>query len=271
MGSTGSPLPADVHRWARQHLGDIPLNSSSGGTDVVGAFLLGAPDVPVWAGELSARALGVRVESWDAAGRLVPAGEVGELVITRPMPSMPLQFWNDPDGSRYRAAYFATYPGAWRHGDWITLTDRGSAVLHGRSDATLNRQGVRMGSGDIYAVTEALAGIEETLVVGIERADGSYWMPMFVVPRTGYTVDDELRSRVVEAIRRDLSPRHVPDEIVEVVGIPHTKTGKKLEVPVKKVLLGADPASVVAAAAVDDLTLLERFVELRPADVLSTP
>lgn len=270
MGSTGSPLPANVHRWAHEHLGDTRLNSSSGGTDVVGAFLLGAPEVPVWAGELSARALGVRVEAWDATGRPVPAGEVGELVVTRPMPSMPLRFWNDPDGKRYRDAYFATYPHVWRHGDWVTITDRGSAVLHGRSDATLNRNGVRMGSGDIYAVVEAVTGVEEALVVGIERSDGSYWMPIFVVPRAGYAVDDELKSRLVDAIRRDLSPRHVPDEIIEVAGIPHTKTGKKLEVPVKKILLGADPASVVVGAAVDCPALLDRFAELRLTGSMST-
>ncbi|WP_430336170.1 acetoacetate--CoA ligase [Rhodococcus sp. ACT016] len=264
MGSTGSPLSADTHRWARERIGDLPLNSSSGGTDVVGAFLLGAPDVPVWAGELSARGLGVCVESWSADGYPVAAGEVGELVITRPMPSMPVRFWNDPDGSRYRDAYFAMYPGVWRHGDWITLTERGSGILHGRSDATLNRNGIRMGSGDIYAVVDSVPGVAEALVIGVERPDGSYWMPMFVVARQGRTLQDGLRSAIEAAIRSDLSPRHLPDEIIEVAGIPHTKTGKKLEVPIKKILLGADPASVVSPDALDDATLLDQFVGFRP-------
>ncbi|RYF53141.1 MAG: acetoacetate--CoA ligase [Comamonadaceae bacterium] len=265
MGSTGSPLSGDVHAWAREEVGDIPLNSASGGTDVAGSFLLGAPDVPIWAGELSVRALGVRVESWDENGRPVPAGEVGELVVTRPTPSMPIQFWNDPDGQRYRDAYFAMYPGVWRHGDWLTLTERGSAVLHGRSDATLNRNGVRMGTGDIYAVVESIPDVVEALVVGVEQANGSYWMPMFVVLRPGVTLDSSLRTRIADTIRTELSPRHVPDDITQMAGLPHTRTGKKLEVPIKKVLLGGDPADVVARDAVDDASLLDQFVHLRRA------
>ncbi|MEW1737957.1 acetoacetate--CoA ligase [Nocardia beijingensis] len=270
MGSTGSPLPAQVHRWAREHIGPIPLHSTSGGTDVVGAFLLGTPETSVWAGELSARALGARVESWSAEGHPVAVGEVGELVITQPMPSMPVRFWNDPDGSRYRDAYFAMYPNVWRHGDWITITERGSSIVHGRSDATLNRNGIRMGSGDLYAVVEAVPGVAEALVVGIERGDGSYWMPLFVVTRDGVAVDAELRSAIAAAIRCDLSPRHLPDEIIEVTGIPHTRTGKKLEVPIKKVLLGAAPSTVVSPDALDDPTLLDQFVALRPRDHLHT-
>lgn len=265
MGATGSPLSPNVHRWVRDHVGDIPLDSSSGGTDVAGAFLVGAPGVPVWAGELSARALGACVEAWDDDGHPVAAGEVGELVVTEPMPSMPIRFWNDADGSRYRDAYFATYPGVWRHGDWVTLTEHGSAILHGRSDATLNRNGIRMGSGDIYAVAEALPEIAEALVVGVELPDGSYWMPMFVVPAAGHHVDDALRARLTAALRSELSPRHVPDAVVEVTGLPHTRTGKKLEIPVKKVLLGSDPDAAAARDAVDDPALLDQFTRLRPA------
>ena len=260
MGCTGAPLSPDLHRWAREQVGDLPLNSTSGGTDVVGAFLCGAPSVPIWAGELSARALGVAVESWDESGQQVPPGEVGELVITAPMPSMPIAIWGDADGSRLQDAYFAAFPGVWRHGDWLTITERGTAILHGRSDATLNRNGVRMGSGDIYAVVESITGVAEALVLGVEET-GGYWMPMFVVMADGRRLDDSAKSDIRDAIRAGLSPRHVPDEIIEVPAIPHTKTGKKLEVPIKKILLGADPDTVVARTAVDDPDLLSIFVD----------
>lgn len=261
MGCTGSPLSPDLHRWTRERVGDLPLNSTSGGTDVVGAFLCGAPNVPVWSGELSARALGVSVQAWDDSGHEVAPDEVGELVVTVPMPSMPIAIWGDPSGARLRDTYFSTFPGVWRHGDWLTITARNTAVLHGRSDATLNRNGVRMGSGDIYAVVEPLPSIAEALVVGIEHADGAYWMPMFVVMADGHRFDEDVASEIRDAIRAELSPRHVPDEIIEVPAIPHTKTGKKLEVPVKKILLGSDPDTVVARAAVDDPDLLSTFAD----------
>jgi acetoacetyl-CoA synthetase len=260
--ATGSPVPARAHAWATSEVGDhVPLVALSGGTDVVGALVGGAPTVSVVPGEISAPCLGVAVESWDPRGRpLVNA--VGELVVTRPMPSMPLGLWGDASGERHRRAYFATYPGVWRHGDWITRTERNTVVVHGRSDATLNRNGVRMGSADLYAAVEALPGIREALVIGAELPDGGYWMPLFVALDEGTVLDDALRARIRRAIRHRASPRHVPDEIMEVPAVPHTRTGKKLEVPVKRILMGADPGTVAAPSAVDDPGALEFFVRL---------
>jgi len=261
MGSTGSPLPPYLHRWAHDEVGDLPLWSMSGGTDIAGAFVGGAPTLPIWPGEISAPCLGVALEAWDEDGRPV-RDEVGELVVHRPMPSMPVHLWDDPDHSRYRETYFSTFPGAWRQGDWITLTERGSVVIHGRSDSTLNRHGVRMGSADIYAAVETIPEVVEALVIGAEQADGSYWMPLFVVLDEGCTLDDALVTRIRAAIRDTASPRHVPDEVIAVPGIPHTRTGKKLEVPVKRILQGAAPERVANPDAVDDATLLAPFVAL---------
>src|SRR5699024_6210327 len=251
VGVTGAALPAESGRWLRDNVGeDVQTASISGGTDVVTAFIGAAPTVPVWAGELSCRYLGTALAAYDQAGREV-LGEVGELVITRPMPSMPVKFWNDPDGARYREAYFGDFPGVWRHGDWITVTDHGSVQVHGRSDSTLNRNGIRMGSADIYQAVEALPEIAEALVLGIEHGDGQYWMPLFVVLREGAELDEALAGRIGDAIRTQASPRHVPDEVIAAPGIPHTRTGKKLEVPLKRLMLGADPATAVDATAVD--------------------
>ncbi|WP_051741698.1 acetoacetate--CoA ligase [Streptomyces xylophagus] len=262
IGCTGSALPASAHPWVRDHVGDrIQLASTSGGTDVVSGFAGSAPTTPVWAGELSAPNLGVALASYDAEGFPV-IDQVGELVVTRPMPSMPLYFWNDPDGTRYREAYFSTYPGVWRHGDWITLTSHGSVIVHGRSDSTLNRHGVRLGSADIHDVVEQLPEVAEALVIGAEEPDGGYWMPLFVVPAAGVTLDDALRDRIREAIRTGASPRHVPDEILQVPAIPHTRTGKKLEVPVKRLLQGAPAERVVNPATVDAPELLDLFTQL---------
>jgi acetoacetyl-CoA synthetase len=262
LGATGSVVPAAAYRWVTTELGShVALASTSGGTDVVSAFAGAVPTVPVWAGEISAPCLGVALEAWDADGRPV-VDQVGELVVTKPMPSMPLSFWDDPDGSRYRDAYFAAYPGVWRHGDWITITSRGTVIVHGRSDSTLNRNGIRMGSADIYAVVEKLPEIVESLVIGAEQPDGGYWMPLFVVLADGVELTDELAGRIRQAIRRDASPRHVPDDIIAVRGVPHTRTGKKLEVPVKRLLQGARPAEVADPQSVDDATLLDVFAEL---------
>ncbi len=191
MGSTGSPLAPYLHRWARDEVGEIPLWSMSGGTDIAGAFVGGAPTVPIWPGEISVRCLGVAMEAWDEEGKPV-YGEVGELVVHRPMPSMPVCLWDDPSGERYRDAYFSKYPDAWRQGDWITITERGSVVIHGRSDSTLNRNGVRMGSADIYAAVETISEVTEALVIGAEQPDGTYWMPLFVVLDEGRFLDDAL-------------------------------------------------------------------------------
>jgi acetoacetyl-CoA synthetase len=261
MGSTGSPLPAGLHRWARENVGNLPLWSMSGGTDVAGAFVGGVPTVPIWPGELSVRCLGVALEAWDDQSRPV-VDAVGEMVIRRPMPSMPVSLWNDPTGSRLAETYYTTFPGVWRQGDWITVTSHGSVVIHGRSDSTLNRNGVRMGSADIYAAVETVPEIVEALVIGAEQSDGSYWMPLFVVLRDDATLDDQLVALVRDRIREKASPRHVPDEIIAVPGIPHTRTGKKLELPVKRLLQGATPEQVAKPGAVDRPDLLNFYAAL---------
>jgi acetoacetyl-CoA synthetase len=261
VGSTGSPLPASGFRWIQEGVGrGVPVMSMSGGTDVVTAFIGGCPLVPIRAGELNVICLGADVAAWTAENTPV-IGEAGELVITQPMPSMPVFFWNDPDGSRYRDAYFDKYPGVWCHGDWITITERDSVVVHGRSDATLNRMGVRMGSAEIYNAVESLAEVRDCLVVGVEQDDGGYWMPLFVHLADDTELDDELRQKITTAIRNGASPRHVPDAILDVPGIPRTMTGKRLEIPIKRILLGAKPADVVSASAVDKPDLLAVFAE----------
>jgi acetoacetyl-CoA synthetase len=259
---TGSTLPPTAWHWTYEHVKqDMWLQSISGGTDVCSVLAGGCPLLPVYAGRLQAPALGVALEAWDAAGKPV-VGEEAELVVTRPMPSMPLYFWNDPDGRRYHESYFDTFPGVWRHGDWITVHPDHTVVVSGRSDSTLNRMGVRMGSADIYAVVEQFPEIADSLVVGAERPDGSYFMPLFVVPAANTTLDDDLRARIRQAIRSQLSPRHVPDDIVEIPAVPTTLTGKKLEVPIKRILQGADPDDVSSSGALthpEMLTWFERF------------
>jgi acetoacetyl-CoA synthetase len=259
IGSTGAPLPAASYPWVRDHVGPtVQLGSTSGGTDVVGAFAGSAPTTPVWAGEISAPNLGVALEAWNADGRPV-IGEVGELVITKPMPSMPLYFWNDPTGERYRDAYFSTYPGVWRHGDWMEVTEHGSVIVSGRSDATLNRHGVRMGSADIYDVVDKLPEVQDSLVVGAELAHGGYWLALFVVPANGVQLTDEVVGRITTAIRTHVSPRHVPDDVLAVTALPHTRTGKRLEVPVKRLIQGHPLDQVASADAVDDYAALTQF------------
>lgn len=259
VGVTGSTLPASSSAWLSDNAGEhVQVMSISGGTDVVTAFVGAVPTVPVWPGEISVPCLGVAVDAFDEGGRPV-RGEVGELVVTVPMPSMPVRFWNDPDGSRYRDAYFSVYPGVWRHGDWITITERGTFEMHGRSDSTLNRHGVRMGSADIYQAVENLPEVVESLVLGIEQPDGTYRMPLFVVLAEGVTLTDDLKERIRAAVREHASPRHVPDEIVAAPGVPHTRTGKKLEVPLKRILQGADPGRVVDRTAIDEPDLLDWY------------
>ncbi|AEV72845.1 acetoacetyl-CoA synthase [Mycolicibacterium rhodesiae NBB3] len=263
VGITGSSLPPSSSLWLRDNVGEhVQVASISGGTDVVSAFIGGVRTVPVWPGELSAPFLGCALDAWDESGKPV-RGEVGELVITKPMPSMPIGFWNDDDGSRYRSAYFEMFPGVWRHGDWITITDHGSVIVHGRSDSTLNRHGIRMGSADIYQSVERLPEITEALVIGCEQPDGGYWMPLFVVLAEGAELTDQLRDRIKKTIRDEVSPRHVPDDIIEAPGVPHTRTGKKLEVPIKKLFAGADASKVVERTAVDDPDLLDWYATLK--------
>ena len=261
LGVTGSPLPASSFRWVYEQVGDVWLNAISGGTDFAAALVGGAPWLPVYEGEMSGRDLGCHVESWDAEGRPL-VDEVGELVVLTPMPSMPLGIWGDETGERYRDAYFDVYPGVWRHGDWVTVTSRGSAVVHGRSDSTLNRHGVRMGSADIYQAVEALPDVAEALVLGVELPDGGYWLPLFVRLAEGATLDGALVARIRTAVREQASPRHVPDEVLEVAAIPHTATGKKLEVPIKRILQGVAVEKACNLGAVDDPSAVQWFVTL---------
>ena len=256
IGSTGSPLPVEGFEWIYRTLGPDPwLFSTSGGTDLCTAFVGGCPLLPVYAGELQARSLGAAVHAFDSSGRPL-VGEVGELVITEPMPSMPLYLWNDPDGERYRASYFDVYPGVWRHGDWIKITERGTAVIYGRSDSTINRGGVRMGTSEIYSAVEGLPEVLDSLVVD---ADGS--MQLFVVLRADADLDDELAGRIRTRLREHCSPRHVPDEIESIAEVPRTLSGKKLEVPVKKILGGADPARAASRDSLANPAALDFFVE----------
>lgn len=262
VGATGSPVPAAASYWVHERFGGrVPLLSMSGGTDLVAALATGAPNLPIWPGEMSAAALGVALDAYDKAGDAV-RNKVGEMVITRPMPSMPVGLWNDPDGRRYRETYFSESPGVWRHGDWITISGRGTVVIHGRSDATLNRQGVRLGSADIYAIVEALPEVTEALVVGVELPEGRYWMPLFVVLDGDAVLNDELSLKISDALRTGASPRHVPDEVLQISAVPHTRTGKKLEIPVKRLLYGSPLESVVSLSAVDEPSSLTCFTEL---------
>jgi acetoacetyl-CoA synthetase len=268
LGTTGAPLPADGFGWVYAAVKrDLLLASVSGGTDVCTAFVLSCPWLPVHAGEIQCRGLGAKVEAFDEAGRPV-TGEVGELVLTEPLPSMPVGFWGDSDGSRFRESYFSTFPGVWRHGDWIKLTERGSAVISGRSDSTLNRGGVRMGTSEFYRVVEALPEIADSLVVdtgSLEKdAIGKLWL--FVVLAPGVELTPELERRLKDAVRRDLSPRHVPDTIRAVRAIPRTLNGKKLEVPVKRILLGTDPEKAASRDTLADPSALDAFVALARED-----
>jgi acetoacetyl-CoA synthetase len=240
---------------------DVFLGSLSGGTDVATGFIGSSLLLPVTVGELQRPMLAVAAASWNEDGEPV-RGELGELVVTEPMPSMPLYFWNDPDGSRYREAYFEPWPGVWRHGDWLEITDRGTCIITGRSDSTLNRGGVRMGTADIYAAVESIPAVLDCVVLGVEQPDGGYWMPLFVQLAPGHELTPELEAELKAAIRQQASPRHVPDEIIAVPGVPHTRTGKRLEVPLKRLFQGIDPAKAVNTGAVDDAALVEHYVAL---------
>ena len=266
IGSTGAPLPAAGFEWVHDAVSDaIPVGSLSGGTDLCTGFLGPSPLVPVWSGEISCRMLGAKVEAFDEAGRSV-VGREGELVITAPMPSMPVAFWGDPEGERLHEAYFSTYPDVWRHGDWLTITERGSCIVTGRSDATLKRGGVRIGTSEFYGIVEALPEVADSLVVHLEdTAGGPGELLLFVVPRDGRPIDDDLRRRIGGALRDELSPRHVPDAILEVAGVPRTLSGKKLEVPVKRILLGLPPEAAASKDSLADPRALEPFVALAAA------
>ncbi len=262
VGSTGSPLSPEGFSWVADQLGsETWLFSTSGGTDVCTAFVGGVPTVPVHQGELQARALGAAVAAFDEAGHEV-VGEVGELVITQPMPSMPVRFWNDEDGTRLRQSYFDTYPGVWRHGDWIEITERGSAVIYGRSDSTINRGGIRMGTSEIYRAVLALPEIVDALVVDVPVEGADSWMPLFVVLAEGAELDDALSAQIARKVREDCSPRHVPSEVFAVAEVPRTLSGKVLEVPVKRILMGEDPARAASRDSLLSPAALDWFVDL---------
>ncbi|MDQ3759922.1 MAG: acetoacetate--CoA ligase [Actinomycetota bacterium] len=262
VGSTGSPLAPEGFEWVYDNVGrDTWLFSTSGGTDVCTAFVGGVPILPVYRGELQARALGCAVEAWDEDGRPL-AGEVGELVITKPMPSMPVFFWSDPEGERYRSSYFEMYPGTWRHGDWIEITDRGTAIIYGRSDSTINRGGIRMGTSEIYRAVLSLDEITDALVVDVPRPGTEGWMPLFVVLREGEQLDNCLIGRIAARVRDDCSPRHVPNEVHQVSEVPRTLSGKVLEVPVKRILMGTPPEEAASRDSLANPTALDPFVEL---------
>jgi acetoacetyl-CoA synthetase len=262
IGAAGSPLPPEGYRWVAEHFPGVLLNVGSGGTDVCSGIVQGGPWQPVVEGEISGPALGVAAAAFDADGNPV-VGELGELVITEPMPSMPVGFWRDPDGTRYRDAYFDVYPGVWRHGDWVRFSESGSVIVAGRSDATLNRGGVRLGTAEFYGVVEELPEVADSLVVHLEDpAGGPGELVLFVVPAPGVALDDALRGRISRELRAALSPRHVPDRIVAVPAVPRNRTGKKLELPAKRILLGAAPEEVASRDVLADPTSLDAFVEL---------
>jgi len=262
IGSTGSPLSPEGFDWVYGELGpDTWLFSTSGGTDVCTAFVGGVPLLPVHRGEIQARALGCAVEARDEEGRSV-IDEVGELVITQPMPSMPLYLWDDPEGRRLRESYFDTFPGVWRHGDWVQITSRGTAVIYGRSDSTINRGGVRMGTSEIYRAVLAVEEVVDALVVDVPDGEGGTWMPLFVVLREGLELDDDLAKAIGTRIREDCSPRHVPDEVRQIAAVPRTLSGKVLEVPVKAILMGQDPESAASRESLANPEALDAFVAM---------
>jgi acetoacetyl-CoA synthetase len=256
---SGSALPSDGYRWVVENVGsDVRVDSTSGGTDVSGAFVGSNEYAPVQVGRIGGRLAGVDCAAWGEDG--VPVVDtVGDLVVTQPMPSMPVFLWNDPGAARYTESYFDTWPGVWRHGDWVTMHSDGSLTIHGRSDSTLNRQGVRLGSSDFYDVLETMPEIAETLVVGVEQPNDGYWLGLFVVPAPGYALDDGLRETIATTLRTRLTPRHVPDEIVEAPAVPHTLTGKRLEVPIKKLLRGTPLEQAANPASVDDPDVLRWY------------
>ncbi|MGY1807977.1 acetoacetate--CoA ligase [Blastococcus sp. SYSU D00669] len=256
----GSPVSPAITAWFYENVGDdLWVATGSGGTDICTGLVGGVPTLPVRAGVIQGPSLGVAAEAWDDDGQPV-VGRVGELVVTRPMPSMPLFLWGDDDGARYRASYFETFPGVWRHGDFFEVDERGGCYVRGRSDAVLNRHGVRIGTAEIYRVVEDDPAVVTSLVVNLDLPDGGFCMPLFVVLAPGHELTAELEERLRRSLREEYSPRHVPDRIVAVRAVPVTRSGKKMEVPVRRLLLGADPASVADPHAMADPDALAEFV-----------
>jgi acetoacetyl-CoA synthetase len=260
IGSTGSPLPPEAFEWIYSQVKkDVWLISLSGGTDVCSAFVGGCPILPVHSGEIQCRMLGAKVEAFDENGRSL-LNELGEMVVTQPMPSMPVYFWNDPGNERYEASYFETYPDIWRHGDWVKITSAGSVIINGRSDATLNRGGVRIGTAEIYSAVESIPEVRDSLAVYLEKADGGGTISLFVVLVKDQILDAALKEKINSALRTRFSPRHVPDTIEQVHDIPYTISGKKMEAPVKRILMGEDPGKVVSRDTMRNPQALEEFV-----------
>ncbi len=262
VGSTGSPLASESFEWMYSSVKeDLWVASISGGTDVCTAFVAGCPTLPVYSGEIQCRSLGAKVEAYDEQGTSI-VGQLGELVVTEPMPSMPLYFWGDKDGSRYRESYFGAYPGVWTHGDWIEITKRGTCIIHGRSDATLKRMGVRIGTSEIYRTVESLPEVADSMAIDLEGTEDGARMILFIATATGKMLDAELEARIRKKIRTDLSPRHVPDEVIQVPSVPKTLNGKKLEVPIKRLLMGADPNRVINKDSLADPASIDFYLEL---------
>ncbi len=263
INSTGSPLPLEAYGWVYQHIKkDLWLASVSGGTDIASGFVACSPMLPVHAGEIQCRELGVAAYAFNEAGEVV-VDEVGELVVTLPMPSMPVFFWNDPQGKRYQDSYFEAFKGVWCHGDWIRFTPRGSAVIYGRSDTTINRSGIRMGTAEIYRVVEELPEVKDSLVVDLEYLGRPSYMPLFVVLAAGQALTPQLKEHIKTAIKTKASARHVPNDIFQIHEIPRTLTGKKLELPIRKLLLGAEPHKVASADAMSNPLSLQYFIDFR--------
>lgn len=259
IGSTGSPLPGEAFEWVYKHVKkDVWLISFSGGTDICSGFVGGCPQKPVYAGEIQCRLLGCYLEAFDEHAKPV-RDTLGEMVILEPMPSMPVYFWNDPGHSKYQSSYFEHYSNIWRHGDWIEITSRGSVIIYGRSDATLNRDGVRIGTAEVYSCVEHIEEVQDSLVVCVERSGGQYYMPLYVVMRPGSALNDEVKSKIKKQLREQYSPRHVPDEIIAVPEIPYTISGKKMETPVKKILMGTPPEKAASRDTMRNPTALDFF------------
>jgi acetoacetyl-CoA synthetase len=265
IGSTGSTLPAEGFNWVYKNIkSDVWLTSMSGGTDVCSAFVGGNPLWPVYAGEIQCRALGCSLEAFNENGKSV-VDEVGEMVITKPMPSMPVRFWNDPEFKRYTESYFEMFPGIWRHGDWTKITPRHGVIIYGRSDATLNRAGIRIGTSEIYRAVDKVEEVKDSMIICIEKSGGEFWMPLFVVLKEGVELNDALTKKINSVIRSENSPRHVPDEIILVPDLPYTVSGKKTETPVKKILMGKDPKQVVNAGSLRNPESMNFFIQLAKA------
>lgn len=265
LGSTGSPLTAAGYRWVYESVSeDVMLASISGGTDPGAAFIGASVMLPIYEGEMQCRCLGSATEAFDDEGHAL-INQVGELVCTKPLPSMPLYFWNDPENKRYFDSYFTQFPGVWRHGDWLEITDRGSAIIYGRSDSTINRHGIRMGTSELYRVVEAFAEIADSLVIDLEYLGRPSMMLLFVVLRGAHALDEALSKRLLSAIREQLSARHVPNAVHAIAEVPRTLSGKKLEVPVKKILLGQDPAAALNKDSMANPQSIQWFIEFGKA------